>query len=263
VGAIQQDVDRQKHHLVMAWLSSAAFPTQQADFIAHRQVDTGLWFLDSPEFNEWLQGQSKTLFCHGIPGAGKTMLAAIAVNHLHNCVETPDMGVAYLYCNYKRQADQNAPDLLAAILKQLVQDRPSMAQPLWNLYEHHEVRGTKLPLNDTLRILKSVLPHFSKVYIIIDALDECQDENGTQVELLKLCRSFEEQTDLHLMVTSRHIPEIADEFEGVPQLEVRASNADVKRYVVGRVNQLAKCVRRDGELQELVQNKIAEVADGM
>jgi hypothetical protein len=32
------------------------------------------------------------------------------------------------------------------------------------------------------------------------------------------------------MVTSRHIPDTADEFKGVPQLEVRASNADVKLH---------------------------------
>lgn len=47
------------------------------------------------------------------------MLAAIAVDHLHS-VETSDVDVAYLYCGYKRQAHQNTPDLLAAILKQLV-----------------------------------------------------------------------------------------------------------------------------------------------
>jgi Cdc6-like AAA superfamily ATPase len=263
VGAIKQDVDRQKHHMVMAWLSSADFPAQQADLIAHRQADTGLWFLDSPEFNEWLQGQSKTLFCHGIPGAGKTMLAAIAVDYLHNNVETPDVGVAYLYCSYRRQANQNTPDLLAAILKQLIQDRPSIAQPLSSLYDHHRLRGTKLTLCETLSALKSMLVHFSKVYIVIDALDECANQDGTRSELLEFCRDFKEQTDLRLMVTSRHLPDITDELQGIPRLEVRASNADVKHYVAGKVNQLARCVRHDDDLQELIKNKIVEAADGM
>ncbi|KAF1973486.1 ankyrin [Bimuria novae-zelandiae CBS 107.79] len=239
VGAIQHDIDRQRHHLIMNWLSSADFPAQQADFLALVQADTGLWFLNSPEFNEWLQGPSKTLFCHGIPGAGKTMIAAIAVDYLHNNMESPDVGVAYLYCSYKRQADQNAPDLLAAILKQLVQDRPSIAQPLSSLYNSHKVRGTRLSLN------------------------ECTDQDGTRSQLLKFCRDFGEQTDLRLMVTSRDIPDIADEFKRIPQLEVRASNADVRQYVGGKVKQLAKCVQRDGDLQELVQNKIVEAVDGM
>jgi hypothetical protein len=263
VGVIQQDIARQRHHLIMNWLSSADFPTQQADLIARRQADTGLWFLESLEFTNWLQGPSKTLFCHGIPGAGKTMMAAITVDHLHNNVETQDVGVAYLYCDYRRQADQNVPDLLAAILKQLVQDRPSIVQPLSSLYDHHRVRGTRLSLHETLSTLQSVLSHLSKVYVVIDALDECSNQDGTRNQLLKFCRKFEEQTDLRLMVTSRHIPDIVDEFAGVPQLDVRASNADVKQYVVGKVKQLARCVQRDGDLQELIQRKMVEVVDGM
>jgi hypothetical protein len=65
------------------------------------------------------------------------------------------------------------------------------------------------------------------------------------------------------MATSRRIPDIVEKFKCSSQLEVRASDADVKRYVAGKVDRLAKCIQRDGDLQELVQNKIVEVADGM
>ncbi|KAI8935778.1 hypothetical protein NX059_007298 [Plenodomus lindquistii] len=65
------------------------------------------------------------------------------------------------------------------------------------------------------------------------------------------------------MVTSRHIPDIEDEFSGHPCLEVRASNADVKRYVVGQIGRLAKCVQRDDKLQESIQDEIANAVDGM
>jgi hypothetical protein len=247
----------------MDWLSPDNFSAQHADFIARRQTDTGLWFLDSSEFTEWVHGASQTLFCPGIPGAGKTMMAAIAVDHLLNTVQTADVGVAYLYCNYKRQADQTTPNLLAAMLKQLVQDRPSIAQPLSSLYDHHQVRRTRLSLDETVSTLRSVLESYSKVYIVIDALDECLERDGTRSQLLKLCRSLQGQTDLRLMATSRHISNIVEEFKDMPQVEVRASNADVRRFVVGKIDVLAKCVQRDSNLQELVQNKVAEAVDGM
>ncbi|KAF2791757.1 ankyrin [Melanomma pulvis-pyrius CBS 109.77] len=263
VDAIQQDQDRQRHRLIMDWLSSNDFPAQHSDFIARRQADTGLWFLGSPEFTEWVSGSSKTLFCPGIPGAGKTMMAAIAVDHLHNAVQTPDVGIAYLYCNYKRQAEQTTANMLAAILKQLVQDRPSIAQPLSNLYDLHQVRRTRLSLMETLTALQSVLANYSKVYVVIDALDECPERDGTRSQLLRHCRNLQGQTDLRLMATSRHISDIVEEFKDMPQVEVRASNADVKRYVVGRIDELPKFVRRDGDLQELIQNKIVEMVDGM
>jgi hypothetical protein len=38
--------------------------------------------LKPPQFIEWLEGKKKTLFCPGIPGAGKTMIASIVVDHL-------------------------------------------------------------------------------------------------------------------------------------------------------------------------------------
>ncbi|KAH7353153.1 hypothetical protein BKA66DRAFT_516228 [Pyrenochaeta sp. MPI-SDFR-AT-0127] len=263
VNAIHQGQDRQKHHLIMDWLSSADFPAQQSDFISHRQGETGQWFLDSPEFIEWVQGSSQTLFCPGIPGAGKTMMAAITVDHLQKTVQTPDIGVAYLYCNYKRREEQTTSSLLAAMLKQLVQGQPTIAMPVLSLYDHHVVRRTRPSIDETLGAMQSVLANYRRVYVVIDALDECPDRDGTRNQLIRHCRSLQGKTDLRLMATSRHISDIEDKFKDMPWLEVRASNADVKRYVAGQIDRLAKCVQRDTELQELVQNKIVEAVDGM
>lgn len=263
VHAIQQDQDRQRHQFIMDWISSDDFSAQQSDFIRRRQTDTGLWFLESDEFAKWVHGSEQTLFCPGIPGAGKTMIAAITIDHLQKTVQTPDIGVAYLYCNYKRHAEQRTSSLLAAMLKQLVQDRPSIAQPVSDLYDHHRVRGSRPSVEELLDALQSVLAKYSKAYVVIDALDECEDRESTRSQLLKLCRDLQGQRDLRLMATSRHIADIADKFKGVPHLEVYASNDDVKRYVVGQFDQLAKCVKRDSDLQELIQNKIVEAVDGM
>jgi hypothetical protein len=261
VDAIQQDQDRQRHRLIMDWLSSADFPAQQSDFITRRQEKTGLWFLNSPEFTDWVSGTSQTLFCPGIPGAGKTIMAAIAVDHLQKIVQTADVGVAYVYCNYKRQADQTTSSLLAAMLKQLVQDRPSIAKPLSSLYDHHEVRRTRPSIEEMLSALQSVLADYSRMFVVIDALDECVYDDRR--ELLSKLRNLQSKTGLHLMATSRFIPDIIEEFNGLPTLEVRADDADVKRYVTGQTNRLSRCVQRDDNLQELIQNKIVEAVGGM
>lgn len=72
-----------------------------------------------------------------ISGAGKTMMAAITIDYLHTKMQSHDIGVAYVFCDYKRRADQSAVHLLAAILQQLVQIRPSIAEPVTRLYDHH------------------------------------------------------------------------------------------------------------------------------
>ncbi|KAF1817634.1 hypothetical protein P152DRAFT_510823 [Eremomyces bilateralis CBS 781.70] len=65
------------------------------------------------------------------------------------------------------------------------------------------------------------------------------------------------------MLTSRFIPEVTQRFRSSPTLEVRASDSDVRRFIEGRIPRLPKCIRRDEELQHLVQDKIAEAVDGM
>lgn len=222
-----------------------------------------MWFVNSPEFTSWLHEPKQTLFCPGIPGAGKTMMAAITVDHLLKTVQSSAIGVSYIYCNYKAQADQNTTILLAAILKQLVRNRPSIADPVTRLYDLHAARNTRPSLEEIFSALQSVLTSYSTVYVIIDSLDECADKDGTRSQLLAKLRDLRRKTDLHLMATSRLIPDIVQEFNGIPTLEVRASDTDVQQFIAGQIYRLPKCIQRDNKLQGSVQDKIVEAVDGM
>jgi Cdc6-like AAA superfamily ATPase len=247
---------------MMAWLSLTDFRTQQDDIISRRQEGTGQWFLDSNEFKKWLQGSKKTLFCHGIPGAGKTMISAIVIDHLRRSTQTEDVGVAFLYCNYKAQADQNVLNLLSALLRQLVQSRPDIAAPVTEIY--NTKRRSKPSIDEIFRALQSVCSNYTTVYVVVDALDECTVEEGSRGLLIdKLCDLQSKAEDVQLLFTSRFIPDIARKFESSLTIEVRASEIDVKRYVEGQMPRLPNCIQRDKELKDAIKNKIAEVVDGM
>jgi hypothetical protein len=254
----QECQDRQR---ILQWLSSTDFPAQQHDIISRRQDGTAQWFLNSKEFQKWLQGLNKTLFCPGIPGAGKTMMAAVAIDHLFRTTHSDGTGIACLFCNYKAHADQSATNLFTAILKQLVQARPSIAEPVEQLHKHHTDRGTRPLLDEVLSALQDVLARSSTVYIVIDALDECQDDSRRQF-LAKL-RDLQAMRDIRLIITSRFIPEIIASFKEALQLEVRASKEDVKHFVDGQIYRLPKCIQTDPALQIIVQDKIVERVDGM
>ncbi|KAL9048114.1 MAG: hypothetical protein Q9162_007855 [Coniocarpon cinnabarinum] len=169
----------------MQWLSPIDFTAQQSDIISRRQDGTAQWFLESLKFKSWLQGPDKTLFCPGIPGAGKTMIAAVAIDHLCQMAHSTGVGVAYLFCSYKAQFDQSALNLFAAILKQLV-------------------------------------------------------------------RGWADPTDL-----------VQPKFQSDPQLDVRADDEDVRCFVIGQMPRLPKCIRKDENLKNDVQNKIVEAVDGI
>jgi hypothetical protein len=247
---------------MMQWLSPTDFPAQQHDIISRRQEGTGQWLLDSPEFKGWLQGAHQTLFCPGIPGAGKTMMAAIAVDYLGKTAQE-DVGLAYLFCSYKSQVDQSLSSLLSALLKQLVQSRPDVAAPLTRLYYDHSKRQSRPSHGELFTALLTVCSNHARVYIVVDALDECTDQYGMRSPLVEKLRDLQAKTNVRLLFTSRFIPEITEKFRSDPILEVRASEEDVKRYVAGQIPRLPKCIRRDDELTLTVQSKIVEAVDGM
>ncbi len=261
---IQWDAQKlQQHNAIMQWLSPTDFPTRQHDIITRRQEGTGQWFLDTPEFKRWLDGSDKTLFCPGIPGAGKTMMSAIAIDHLCRTTRSDDMGVAYMFCSYKSQNDQSAASLFAALLKQLVQSRPEITAPVTQMHELHLKRGSKPSSSDILQALQSIFSAYTTIFIVVDALDECSDRDGARGQLIDKLHELQTRKDIRLLFTSRFMPEITRKFHSKSTLEIRASKEDVRRFVAGQIPRLPGCIRRDEDLKLAVQNKIVEAADGM
>jgi Cdc6-like AAA superfamily ATPase len=258
---VQQVQVTASQRILLEWISSSDYPAQQSDIIKRRQEGTGQWFLDAPEVARWHDDAKTTLFCPGIPGAGKTMVAAIAVDQLLDSAQNGAYGVAYVYCNYKSQADQDLVSILAAILKQLVQNRPSTLGPVEGLHQKHAGRGTKPSLDDIYNALRDVLAQYPYVHIVVDALDECQNE--TRGRLCTKLLDLQKGADMRLMVTSRFVPKVEDTFRLALRLEVKASDEDVQQFVAGQIHRLSACIQRDVEMQDLVQRKVVEAVDGM
>jgi hypothetical protein len=191
------------------------------------------------------------------------MIAASVVDHIWKAFPNDNVGLAYIYCNYKNQETQTTTGLLAAILKQLVQERQLYGEAAATMHKRHAGRRTRPSLDEIRNTLKSVLNNYSKAYIIIDALDECTDSDGTRSELLAILRSLQTESNTSLMATSRFAVRIEQSFQGFPKLEIRASDADVKQFSAGQVHRLPKFVRRDPELQAEIQDGIVRAVDGM
>src|SRR5947209_17772181 len=73
VDRLNQYQDSQEGRDIIDWLTPIDYASQQSDFILARQEGTGEWLLESSEFHNWINQTKQTLFCPGIPGAGKTI----------------------------------------------------------------------------------------------------------------------------------------------------------------------------------------------
>ncbi|KAL2797171.1 hypothetical protein BJX66DRAFT_335355 [Aspergillus keveii] len=69
---------------LLLWLSPKDYGSEQTDILSQRQEGTGTWLLERVEFQEWVNEGNKTTYCRGMPGAGKTVMTAVVVDHLRS-----------------------------------------------------------------------------------------------------------------------------------------------------------------------------------
>ncbi len=158
VDRLHERQDDQESQANIDWLSPVNYHTQQDDFLGRRQEGTGTWLLNSDEFQAWPKISKQKLFCQGIPGAGKTMISSIVIDHLETeFMNNGNIGIAYLYCNYRQQQQQKTKDLLSSLLKQLAQRQPSVPAEVKKLCEHHRTKQTEPSFHDIVEVLQSTI----------------------------------------------------------------------------------------------------------
>ena len=206
----------------------------------------------------------QTLFCPGIPGSGKTILTSIVVEELtKRFSDEPTIGIAYIYCNFRRQDEQKIDDLLASLLKQLAMCQPSLPGSVKDLYDQHKTKRTRPSLDEILRSLQAVATMCSRVFIIVDALDECQVSDGCRTRFISNIFNLQVKTRAKLFTTSRPIPNIEKEFRGCLSREILASDEDVRRYLDGHISQLPAFVLKRLDLEEEIKTEITRAVEGM
>ncbi|KAJ7270941.1 ankyrin repeat-containing domain protein [Mycena rebaudengoi] len=262
---LQDSVEREnivkEREKIIDWLSPPNFFARHADIFGTRQKGTGLWFLDEVQFQDWLYSSGGTLWCYGIPGAGKTVLMSIVVDYLRNHFQGNNIGVAVAYLNHKESDAQSPSNILAGLWWQLVSERP-ISPVVQQLYEKHQNQRTKPSLDEVREIFCSTVAEFSKVFIVVDAFDEYPEAH--RFILLDTLATM--GGTVSLMLTSR--PNIAPEsfFPTASVLEIRAKEEDIRRYVAAQIQnsfRLSKHVKARPELREEIETKIAKNADGM
>ena len=234
----KQDQNRRRIDDALNWISQLNFRTRQADHMTSLSTDTGKWFLESDKFQAWLETSKSTLFCPGMPGAGKTMLAACVIRHIQAEIldsTTTAASLAYIYCDYQDQKEQSGRQLLGSLLRQIVEKNHSLAEPLLALHQNHMENRTMPSADEIVSALKTVISQQTDVFILVDAIDECSQEGGTRVQLLQILRGLcVDLEPVHILVTSRGVPEIVALMKDAPSIEIKANSEDISDYVRSR-----------------------------
>lgn len=256
----QEDLD------ILNWLIPSDFGSQHSVCRELRQPKTGRWFIESTEYQIWRNEYGKVLFCQGIPGAGKTILSSIVIDNITSYFsQKANIGIAYIYCDFRHQHEQTAINMITSLTKQLSKSREALPQCIKDLYEKHKRKSTRPSIEEVYQTLAAVVELFSQVYVVIDALDEVQSTNGCRMTFLEELRKVQRSSQaFNLLVTSRPIADIARFFEDAPTMQISAHREDVESYINSNMSKLhPSCIEKNPMLKEQIKETIAQAVDGM
>jgi Cdc6-like AAA superfamily ATPase len=254
--ALRDDTAVRHKYDLMTWICPFDYHVQQQDSIDRHQTGTGQWFLQDTKFQAWDRSKDATLFCPGMPGAGKTIMAALVINYLLRTQHVANEPVTFIYCNYKRQSEQSAKHMLSSILRQIIDIQPGVPKAVLDFYTLHIEKRTTPSSYEIRQTLEAASKTLHRLTIVVDALDEC--ETRARQEFLSTVETLRRRCEVRLLATSRFLPDTEPHsaFLGKPTLEIKASDEDLEMYIRSRASELNQVVSKPDLLETLVSSTV-------
>jgi hypothetical protein len=261
---LQQVQDQTRLNEALKWISSDEYRAQKTSLCSRSAASSGTWFLDSAEFRDWLDGPERMLFCPGIPGGGKTIITARAIDSLERRISRSNNNenIAYVFCDYKTANERSAARALSSMLQQLVDNNKLLAEPLLTLYDTHVEAKTYPSMDELISAIESIASQQTNVYLAIDAVDELPVAGRQRNQLLKtLQRLHSEAASVRILITSRPAPDIVKELSDIPTLDIQAMGGDLEHYIEDRFEEFKAPL--DDKFKTLIEETVLAVAHGM
>ncbi|KAK1849669.1 NACHTdomain protein [Colletotrichum chrysophilum] len=270
----------QQYRSILAWLKvDQSDQIRIMDSIAkekEKYSDVRDWITQSDKVKSWLKWSRavSTLWIQGVPGAGKTFIAAQLVRYLR----TAKMPFLHHFCSNSYASSTPYEQVVRSLISQAVtRDKDRME------FVHKDFAfSRKVP---TLKVLEDLLgrPIASSstepsqtdfIWVIIDGLDECSSETQTYVlHLLKRIAaktSCSTGTILKVLVVSQASPEISSHLRRKTVLSLSDERENMSRairqYTAHRLRLLYRKFQNLNLTQqdyENVSDDVVRKADGM
>jgi hypothetical protein len=251
---------------IREWLAPVDARANYEQALSARQEGTGQWLLHSEEYQRWKQKSTNVVWLYGNAGCGKSILSATIIEDLSLCQETSKDTVLYFYFDFNDSAKQSWENLLRTLLFNLYWNRPDCRSHVDRLFlacQNGKVQPPSKAQQDTLDLM---FEEARDIYIVIDALDEC----NARIGMLSWLKRFQ-QGGPQLLVTSREEGDIKASFTDwgplictVP-IQQRAVDNDIRAVVQCRLAEDAgfRRWRSTPKVRERIEDELMQKAGGM
>ncbi|KAK5722838.1 hypothetical protein LTR17_014224 [Elasticomyces elasticus] len=238
---------------VIMWLAAPDVTQEHEAALKVRAEGTGQWLLDNRHYQSWKSGKETCLWIKGKPGSGKTVLSAMIIEDLRlYCARSPRRALASFYLSFNDVRRGSWEGILRALIAHLSDGRPPVPA-LIRAYKKSQAGGsveTREVWTSLIEVLGSLLRDQVCVYIVIDALDECNagEMQAVHRALTQLTAVFD---NVKVLLTSR-------KDKGVDHL-MQTWNAAVIDVAASLVNKDIEVVMRN----EMVARQLSGEVEGL
>ncbi|KAI4681506.1 hypothetical protein J4E81_009864 [Alternaria sp. BMP 2799] len=279
---LEENVKREetkKLMLVKDWLAVGDLPRFDHDSfckIRSECATTAKWVTQHETIKHWIHSDipnSPVVWIYGIPGAGKTILASAIVEE---CKARPDFITCFFYCHDGDPTSSTAVGILKGLADQLLDHHPQMLPPCYTRRSSSGEPSLR-SLNQAKRLLEDFCFTISKLFIIVDGLDECEGaERGQVLDVLTELVGQRDAVDpgtIRLLIASQDHADIRRKLHGsaitkmapkILRISEKDNEGDIKAYTRMWVDRIeAKFPLFTEDMKEYLRNLIVANAKGM
>jgi predicted protein tyrosine phosphatase len=241
-------------------------------FEARLQEGTYNWILGSPEFKEWQEKDNSILWIEGGAGTGKTMLMTGIINHLERRVTASNAeNLSFFFCQAVDTRMNNVVLVLRGLMFLLISQQSWLISHVRQRYR--EAGGLRFDDANAFYALSAIFqrmlrdPSLEQVYLVVDALDECEIGLRQLLELIAQTTQIQ-GAQVKWIVSSRHHQDVekrlAARDNGIRlSLDKNSEYMDhaLDEYINREVAQLEQ-ISHNEHLQDEIQAKVRQKAGG-
>ncbi|KAJ6161244.1 hypothetical protein N7470_004640 [Penicillium chermesinum] len=207
-----------------------------ADLCNQRQKGTCEWIFNHELYTNWLFGCSRTLYCVGPAGAGKSFLASAIVDNLQRTFTSADVAIVFIFAQDEADDGPNSIGFLDKMLAQLVYRKRTPSHATAMLYKSESFTKGRASAKAYQDAIKAEINRFSRVIFVIDGLDMQSEKDRILNRLQKLPEHAQ------LLITMREARSASRD----EHLSVLAVREDLELYICNRIDQ-------DGGLTSVIE----------
>ncbi|CAN9433148.1 unnamed protein product [Alternaria alternata] len=249
---------------ILKWLDAPDPTTNHTQARARYETGTGEWLLNSQGYQDWISGSSPLLWLHGKAGCCKTILCSTVIEQVFSRVSGQDnVAFAYFYFTFSDAQKQNYTSVLLSMVAQL--SRKRSVHPL--LRAAYSQAPSQKPSSEVLEhILLALLEESKTSYLVVDALDECLEEQREKT-LAGFRRIAQCLPEIRLLITSRKEADIEDLLSSWAVtrfgIDEESVNQDIDLYVKNALATDRKLVKLQSATKKEIEDEFRKKSDGM